>query len=231
MVQKYTRLLLLATSMGAPLADRHRGEVPAQPNLQDPLGVRDRAILETCYSTGMRRTELVRLALSDLDWGRRLVLIRQGKGRRDRLLPIGSRALVWVARYLAKVRPRLVRAPDSGTVFLTARARPFHPNHLSAFVRGYVDAAERGKRGACHLLRHTMATLMLEGGADIRFIQEMLGHAKLTSTQRYTHVSVQQLQAVHTATHPEGRLPVPRPRRRRRPRRGCRHRRPLPGVA
>jgi integrase/recombinase XerD len=80
-----------------------------------------------------------------------------------------------------------------------------HPNHLSALVRGYVTAAALGKHGACHLFRHTMATLMLEGGADIRFIQQMLGHAKLTTTQLYTHVSVRQLQAVHAATHPAGR--------------------------
>jgi integrase/recombinase XerD len=189
-------------------------QVLLQPDRGDPAGVRDRAILETFYATGMRRTELVRLALPDLDWGRRLVLIRQGKGRRDRLVPIGPRALGWVARYLAEVRPRSVRAPDGGTVFLTARGRPFHPNHLSALVRGYVAAAQLGKRGACHLFRHTMATLMLEGGADIRFIQEMLGHVDLTSTQRYTHVSVQQLQAVHSATHPAARVPVPHQRRR-----------------
>jgi integrase/recombinase XerD len=204
-------------------------QVLLQPDLRTPVGIRDRAILETFYSTGMRRTELVRLALSDLDWDRRLILIRQGKGRRDRVVPIGPRALAWVARYWAEVRPRLVRAPDEGTVFLTARGRPLHPNHLSALVRGYVEAARLGKQGACHLFRHTMATLMLEGGADIRFIQQMLGHAKLTSTQRYTHVSVQQLQAVHAATHPAGQLSIPPPRRsrsRRRHGRGWRQRRP-----
>lgn len=193
-----------------------------QPRVQAPLGVRDRAILEIFYSTGLRRTELVRLAVSDLDCGRRLVLIRQGKGRRDCLVPIGRRALAWVARYLAEVRPRLVRAPEGGTLFLTARGRAFHPNHLCALVRGYVAAARLGKPGACHLFRHTLATLMLEGGADIRFIQEMLGHAKLTSTQRYTHVSIQQLQAVHAATHPAGGHLIPRRRR-------CvlQHRRPI----
>jgi integrase/recombinase XerD len=200
-------------------------QVLLQPNLRTPLGVRDRAILETLYSTGLRRTELVRLAVSDLDRSRRLVLIRQGKGRRDRLVPIGPRAVAWVARYLAEVRPQHVRDVDGGTLFLTARGRAFHPNHLSALVRSYVAAAHPGKRGACHLFRHTMATLMLEGGADIRFIQEMLGHAKLTSTQRYTHVSVQHLQAVHAATHPAGGLPVPRRRARSRRRhgRGWRH--------
>jgi len=202
-------------------------QVLLQPDLGEPVGLRDRAILETFYATGMRRTELLRLALPDLDWGRRLVLIRQGKGRRDRVVPIGPRALGWVARYLAEVRPRHVGAQGASIVFLTTRGNAFHPNHLSALVRDYVAAAQLGKRGACHLFRHTMATLMLEGGADIRFIQEMLGHADLTSTQRYTHVTVQQLQAVHAATHPAARLPVSRrcPRSRRRPGRGWRHRR------
>jgi len=205
-------------------------QVLLQPDLGDPVGLRDRAILETFYATGMRRTELVRLALSDLDWGRQLVLIRQGKGRRDRVVPIGPRALTWVARYLAEVRPRHARTPAVGSVFVTTRGNAFHPNHLSALMRHYVEAAQLGKHGACHLFRHTMATLMLEGGADIRFIQEMLGHADLTSTQRYTHVSVQQLQAVHAATHPAGRLRVPRSqrvRKRRRPGRVWRHRRPI----
>jgi integrase/recombinase XerD len=116
-----------------------------------------------------------------------------------------------VARYLADVRPRDVRAPDGGTLFLTAQGRAFHPNHLSALVRGYVEAAQLCKRGACHLFRHTMATLMLEGGADIRFIQQMLGHAKLTTTQLYTHVSIRQLQAVHAATHPAVQTTAPGP--------------------
>jgi integrase/recombinase XerD len=167
----------------------------------------------------MRRAELIRLTLADLDPDRRLVLIRQGKGRRDRVVPIGPRALGWVARYLAEVRPRQVGTRDAGIVFLTTRGAAFHPNHLSALVRHYVEAAQLGKRGACHLFRHTMATLMLEGGADIRFIQEMLGHADLTSTQIYTHVSIHQLQTVHAATHPADRLPTPRRRRVRRRRR------------
>jgi integrase/recombinase XerD len=210
------------------VADAER--VLQQPDLAGPVGIRDRALLETFYSTGMRRTELIGLALSDLDWGRRLVLIRQGKGRRDRVVPIGPRALGWVARYLAAVRPRHVRDVDAGIVFLTTRGHAFHPNHLSALVRHYVESAQLGKRGACHLFRHTMATLMLEGGVDIRFAQEMLGHADLTPTQRYTHVSIHQLQAVHAATQPAARLPVPQRRRSRPRRRPCpvwRHRRPL----
>jgi integrase/recombinase XerD len=110
-------------------------------------------------------------------------------------------------------------------LFLTLRGARFHPNHLSALVHGYVAAAHLGKRGACHLFRHTMATLMLEGGADIRFIQQMLGHATLTSTQLYTHVSIPQLQAVHAATHPAARMSAFQWRSRRQAgRRGRAHR-------
>ena len=108
-------------------------------------------------------------------------------------------------RYLAESRPRLVSEPDDKTVFLSNPGEPFSLDHLSGLVRGYVDAADIGKRGACHLFRHTMATLMLEGGADIRFIQAMLGHADLKTTQIYTHVAIRQLQEIHRATHPAQR--------------------------
>ena len=97
-----------------------------------------------------------------------------------------------------------LREPDAGVLFLTNLFEPFTPNRLTQLVRDYIDAAELGKRGSCHLLRHTCATLMLENGADIRFIQALLGHADLRSTQVYTHVSIGRLKDVHTATHPAG---------------------------
>jgi integrase/recombinase XerD len=180
--------------------------VMAQPNLHDPQGVRDRAILETFYSTGMRRMELAHLKLYDLDIERGTVTIRQGKGKKDRMIPIGERALAWIRKYVEDVRPKFVQEPDDGTLFLTNLCEAFTPNRLTQMVREYVDAANLGKRGACHLFRHTMATLMLEGGADVRFIQEMLGHAELSTTQIYTQVSIQKLKAVHTSTHPAATL-------------------------
>ena len=106
-------------------------------------------------------------------------MIRLGKGKKDRMIPIGSRALAWIDKYVIEVRPTLVREPDDGTLFLSNLNEAFTPNRLTQLVREYVDAAQLGKRGACHLFRHTMATLMLENGADIRFIQQMLGHAEL----------------------------------------------------
>lgn len=176
--------------------------VLAQPDLSDPLGVRDRAILEVFYSTGIRRGELAGLAVHDIDHERQTVLVRLGKGKKDRLVPIGERALAWVIKYLAEVRPELATQPDDGTLFLTADGGPFTLDALTRLAAGYVKASAVPKTGACHLFRHTMATLMLEGGADIRYIQAMLGHAELSTTQIYTQVSVRALQAVHTATHP-----------------------------
>lgn len=172
------------------------------PDVKTPLGIRDRAILETFYSTGMRRLELVSLKLYDLDAERGTVMVRLGKGRKDRMIPIGERALGWIEKYLADVRPSLVVEPDDGTLFLTFRGEPFSGMGMSSLVREYVEAADIGKKGACHLFRHTMATLMLEGGADIRFIQAMLGHADLSTTQIYTQVSIRKLKEIHTATHP-----------------------------
>ena len=177
--------------------------VLAQPALDDPIGIRDRAILEVLYSTGIRRSELAHLAVTDIDRERRTLLVRQGKGKKDRLLPAGDRALAWVARYLAEARPKLaVAGEDDGTLFLTASGQPFGLDALTRLAAGYVKASGVPKQGACHLFRHTMATLMLEGGADIRYIQAMLGHAELSTTQIYAQVSVRALQAIHAATHP-----------------------------
>lgn len=108
------------------------------------------------------------------------------------------------ARAKATMPPRFQSEPDDRTIFLTSKGKSFAPNHLSWLVRRYVRAAKIGKNGACHIFRHTMATLMLEGGADIRYIQAMLGHARLDTTQIYTHVSIRMLKQVHAATHPAG---------------------------
>jgi hypothetical protein len=167
------------------------------------LRVRDRAILETLYSTSMRRMELVGLGFYDLDRG--TLMIRQGKGKKDRMIPIGERAIVWIEKYRSDVRPQFVMEPDGGVLFLTAEGDRFSPNGMTSLVRNYVLGADLGKRGACHLFRHTMATQMLENGADIRFIQQMLGHAKLETTQIYTQVSIRKLQEIHRATHPTSR--------------------------
>ncbi len=172
------------------------------PNLHDPLGIRDRAILEVLYSTGIRRMEVCNLKLFDIDVDRGTLMIRQGKGKKDRMVPIGARALGWIDKYLIEVRHTLLLNPNDTTLFITHLGEGFTPNRLTQMVRQYVDAADIGKRGSCHLFRHTMATLMLENGADVRFIQAMLGHAKLETTQIYTQVSIRKLKEIHEATHP-----------------------------
>jgi len=185
------------------------------PDVREVMGLRDRAILETFYSTGMRRSELMNLAVFDLDTERGTILIRQGKGKKDRMVPVGERAAAWIDKYLYEARPHLVAGLDEWALFLTSMGESFLPNRLTQLVRNYVKAAELGKSGSCHIFRHTAATLMLEGGADIRYIQALLGHAELSTTQIYTQVSIRKLQQVHRATHPGATLarPVAKPAR------------------
>jgi integrase/recombinase XerD len=176
--------------------------VMLQPNLADPLGLRDQAILEVIYATGLRRLELINLKLFDLQLDRGLVVVRQGKGKKDRYVPIGERAAAWLQKYIREARPQIAIEPDDLTVFLTAEGEPFSRDHLTWTVRVHIVAAKTGKVGACHLLRHCMATHMHENGADIRYIQQILGHEDIKTTQIYTHVAVRALQQVYAATHP-----------------------------
>lgn len=173
-----------------------------QTDVGTPLGIRDRAMLETLYSTGIRRMELANLKLYDFDRERGTLMVRQGKGKKDRMVPIGERALAWVEKYLNEVRPDLIRERDDGLLWLNAAGIPMLAASIGGIVAEYVDAAQIGKRGSCHLFRHTMATVMLENGCDIRYIQAMLGHAKLDTTEIYTQVSIRKLKEVHSATHP-----------------------------
>jgi len=172
------------------------------PDVTTCIGLRDRCMLETLYSTAIRRAELAHLNIGDIDFGREVVLIREGKGRKDRYVPIGSRALEWICRYLADARPCNVVPPDNGDLFLTRFGRAFVPNGVSELVSGAVRKSGVDKHGSTHLFRHTVATLMLEGGADIRHIQLMLGHESLATTQIYTRVSIKSLKRAHSATHP-----------------------------
>jgi integrase/recombinase XerD len=164
-------------------------------------GLRDRALLELLYSTGLRRMELPHLAVYDVDLTRRLVFVREGKGRKDRVVPLGARACAWLDKYLTDARPQLV-AGDTRTLFLTDYGEPVTPEYVADKVKRYMQFAGIDKPGATHLFRHACATHMLENGADIRYIQALLGHADLATTQIYTHVSIDKLQQIHAATHP-----------------------------
>jgi len=177
-------------------------QVMAQALRHGEKGIRDRAILEVLYSTGIRRGELVHLKIYDVDLKNGSLFVREGKGKKDRYVPLGSRAIQWIRRYVEDVRPELVIEPDDGYLFLHEFGEPFEKNRLSDLVKKYLRTAGIDKLGSCHLFRHAMATQMLENGADIRFIQAILGHAQLTTTEIYTHVTIAKLKEVHALTHP-----------------------------
>jgi integrase/recombinase XerD len=187
------------------LSDDEVGLIINQTMLHGALGIRDRAIIETLYSTGIRRAELIHLKLYDIDVRNGTLMVREGKGKKDRMVPLGARAGVWVDRYTQEVRPDLVVEPDEGWLFLHEYGEPLINNRLSGLVKKYIEQAGIDKPGACHIFRHSMATLMLDNGADIRYIQAILGHSQLSSTEIYTHVSIRKLKEVHALTHPADR--------------------------
>jgi integrase/recombinase XerD len=186
----------------ATLSATEMGRLLAAPEIAQPLGLRDRAVLEVFYSCGLRRAELIGLAVDDVDFERGTVFVRNGKGAKDRYVPIGERALFWLRLYLDLVRPQFANDERISELFLSSVGKPLCADWLSRRIRRYLATAGIHKKGSCHLLRHTVATLMLEGGADIRFVAEMLGHARLETTQRYTRVSIDRLRLVHATCHP-----------------------------
>ena len=175
----------------------------AQPDLASPAGVRDRAIIEVLWSTGLRRAEVLSLTLHDIDEQRGIVRVVRGKGGKDRVVPIGPRALAWLARYLHEVRAVCCRDTSDLSVWLRPEnGAPLTVHALTPRIKKYLKAAGLVRKGACHLLRHAMASQLLENGCDVRLIQSILGHSKLDTTALYTHVSIRQLQAAHAAFHP-----------------------------
>jgi len=180
--------------------------VLALPDISYAQGLRDRAMLELLYGTGIRRMELAGLNTNDIERERGTLHVRRGKGGKGRFVPIGERALAWVSKYQQEARPMLEGVVLESALFLNIDGKRLSMNALSWRVRSYLDKAGVNKAGACHLFRHTMATAMLDNGADVRHVQEMLGHADISTTQHYTKVSISKLKAVHNATHPAARL-------------------------
>lgn len=177
------------------------------PDVTTAFGLRDRAMLETVYSTGIRRMELGNLHVSDIDFQTRTVLVREGKGKKTRLIPISERALGWVRRYLERSRVVLSRDADEPYLFLSKNGKKMNLVNITKQFRCYHDAAGVKKRQAVHIFRHTTATGMLDNGADIRHVQEMLGHEILSTTQIYTHVAIRKLKEVYDKTHPSIHTP------------------------
>mgnify|MGYP002787340877 CR=1 FL=1 len=173
------------------------------PSLEDPLCLRDRAMLEVAYSAGLRVSEWIGIGVSDLLLGDGLVRVL-GKGGRERLVPLGRSAVGAAALYLRELRPTLERGRGEGRLFLNARGRPLSRMGAWGILRKHVTAAGITDAVTPHTLRHSFATHLLEGGADLRAVQEMLGHADISTTQIYTHVDREYLRTVHQQFHPRG---------------------------
>jgi site-specific recombinase XerD len=174
-----------------------------QPDRSSPEGARDAAILELFYSTGMRLGELLGLCAGDLNQEEQTVKVT-GKGNKQRILPIGSRAMEALQLYLG-VRERLVgpEKRDPGTLFVTKRGKPMSPKGVNIIVGRYINSVSESEKKSPHVLRHTFATHLLDRGADLQAVKELLGHASLSTTQIYTHVSVDRLRKVYSQAHPK----------------------------
>jgi integrase/recombinase XerD len=172
-------------------------------SIDEPLVFRDRAMLELAYGAGLRVSEWTGLELKDLLLEDHVIRVF-GKGSKERLVPIGRAAIGAVGMYLRELRPRLERGEGQGKLFLNARGRPLSRMGAWQILRKYVELARIEKHVKPHTLRHSFATHLLEGGADLRAVQEMLGHADISTTQIYTHVDREYLRSVHKQFHPRG---------------------------
>ncbi len=171
------------------------------PNLRSIQGIRDRAILETLYATGMRVSEVAHLKVSDLNMEVGFVRCF-GKGRKERIVPLGAKAIVSIKRYLGVSRPKLLGGKNSDSLFLSRLGKKISRQSLWKIIKRYAKEAGIKKSIKPHLLRHSFATHLLERGADLRSVQEMLGHANISTTQIYTHVNKDRLKSIHKMFHP-----------------------------
>lgn len=171
------------------------------PNLRDVHGIRDRAILEVMYASGLRVTEAATLKLSDINADVGFVKCK-GKGSKERIVPLGRVALDFLQKYLNEARPKLLNKKVSITLFLAQGGRPLSRQSIWKMIKKAVKDAGIKKRVSPHTLRHSFATHLLERGADLRSVQEMLGHASIITTQVYTHVNKTRLKEIHTRFHP-----------------------------
>ncbi len=174
------------------------------PDAETPPGVRDRAILETLYGAGLRVSELINLKLENVFFEEEVLRII-GKGNKERIVPVGSEALHWIKMYLGTTRPLVAKGLESRSqVFLNRFGKPFSRMGIYNVVRKYVDMTTIAKRVYPHIFRHSFATHLLENGADLRAVQEMLGHSDISTTQIYTHITRQYLKEAYKTYHPRG---------------------------
>ncbi len=176
------------------------------PNVSQPLGIRDRALLEVLYGTGMRVGELERVTYQDVNLREGTMHLRFTKGGQPRVVPLGQNATHWLQRYVDEVRPRLVRCrPFEPALFAVRGGRVLRQCHIRALLKQYCERAGIRKTVTPHLVRHGCATHLLQAGADLRAIQELLGHARLSSTVLYTRVAPLDVKASHERYHPGNR--------------------------
>ncbi|WP_461224090.1 site-specific tyrosine recombinase XerD [Lacticaseibacillus suihuaensis] len=192
-----------AQHLPATLSNTEIDRLMAAPDLGKPLGLRDRAIFELMYATGLRVSEVVNLRLDQLHLSMNLIQVT-GKGDKERIVPISTQAAGWVQRYLQDARPNLTAKTRPATVFVNFHGRPLTRQGIWKNLKAYIAALGIKKNVTPHTLRHSFATHLLENGADLRVVQELLGHSDISTTQIYTHLSNHKIVAVYHETHPRG---------------------------
>jgi len=169
------------------------------------LGYRDRTILETLYATGIRKSELMNLTVANVNLEEELLRINGGKGAKDRVVPLTRLACSFLETYLKAIRPALLQGHASDRVFISQRAKPISKNALGELVEKYARQAKVGKHVTCHIWRHSCATHLVRNKANLRHVQEMLGHRQLSTTERYLHLTITDLKEAHRKFHPRER--------------------------
>jgi len=199
------------------LSESQAAALMTAPHRGSAIGIRDAALLELFYGTAIRLSECARLDTSDLDLRERLLLVRNGKGKKDRIVPVPGRAAAALGAYLGEVRADFVHDPHETALFLTRHGDRLGKVSIDLIVRRYAEGLET--KASPHSLRHTCATHLLRGGADVRHVQELLGHRFLDSTAIYTRVAIKDLREVLARAHPRDKRRRVRRKRQRRPRR------------
>lgn len=192
-----------AQHLPATLSSAEIADLMAVPDVGTPLGLRDRAIFELMYATGLRVSEVVNLRLEQLHLTLNLLQVT-GKGDKERIVPISPQAVEWVQRYLDSARPQLVRHNPPATVFVNFHGATLTRQGIWKNLKAAIVGAGITKNVTPHTLRHSFATHLLSNGADLRVVQELLGHSDISTTQIYTHLTNEKLVAVYHQTHPRG---------------------------
>jgi integrase/recombinase XerD len=193
------------------LTKRELLKIFKQPDTGTPIGYRNRVCFELLYATGMRRQEMAHLKISNINFKEKVIHIEQGKGQKDRVVPVCDTAMKWLSHYVKYIRPKLLgkskNRSGSGEqiLFLTANGCPIKPESLGETLMRYIEKAKLKKRIRVHSFRHTIATHLLQKGMPLRHVQELLGHEMMGTTTRYLQLSIKDLQREYRKTHPRER--------------------------